>query len=125
MRVGRSFLPESAHPTERPRGFWHDIFAFFHAGATKRILISVLIGIVSGLGAMAFFFCLEWLRWFFLGYVAGAPAPAPAGEQLVHIAVHTPYRAWLLFLVPVFGGLISDSWFTPGLLRPRATAPTP
>lgn len=100
-------MPESAQTTEHSHGFWHNLFAFFSAGATKRILISVLIGIVSGLGAMAFFFCLEWLRWFCLGYLAGAPAPAPAGEQLVHLVVDTPYRAWLLCLIPMIGGLIS------------------
>ncbi|KMY69081.1 chloride channel protein [Desulfocarbo indianensis] len=100
-------MPEPGQPADRKRGFWRNLFAFFGSDATKRILISVLIGVVSGLGAMAFFFCLEWLRWFCLGYLAGAPAPAPAGEQLVHIAVETPYRAWALFLVPVIGGLIS------------------
>lgn len=100
-------MPESAHHTDRKRGFWHNLFTFFSTDATKRILISVLIGVVSGLGAMAFFFCLEWLRWFCLGYLAGAPAPAPAGEQLVHLAVDTSYRAWVLFLIPVIGGLIS------------------
>ncbi|MFH1060463.1 MAG: chloride channel protein [Pseudomonadota bacterium] len=82
-------------------------FHFFGRDLARRIGISVLIGVVSGLGALAFFICLEWLRWFCLGYLAGAPAPAPAGERLVHIAVETPYRAWLLFLLPVIGGLIS------------------
>ncbi|MCB2188889.1 MAG: chloride channel protein [Deltaproteobacteria bacterium] len=73
----------------------------------RRISLAVLIGLVAGLGAMAFFVGLEWLRWFCLGYLAGAPAPAPDGERLVHLAVHTPYRAWVLFLVPVVGGLLS------------------
>ncbi len=100
-------MPDSAETGARERGFWHNLFVFLSTDATKRILISILIGVVSGLGAMAFFFCLEWLRWFCMGYLAGAPAPAPAGEELVHMAVHTPYRAWLLFLIPVVGGLIS------------------
>lgn len=83
------------------------LFSFFGPDAARRIVISVLIGLVSGLGAMAFFFGLEWGRWFFLGYLAGAPAPSPAGEHLVHLAVTTPYRPWVLFLVPAIGGLIS------------------
>lgn len=82
-------------------------FSFFGRDVARRIGISVLIGVVSGLGALAFFVCLEWLRWFCLGYLAGAPAPAPAGERLIHLAVETPYRAWVLFLLPVVGGLIS------------------
>ena len=82
-------------------------FSFFGKDVARRILLSVLIGVVSGLGALAFFFCLEWARWYCLGYLAGAPAPAPAGEHLVEIAITTPYRAWVLFLLPVAGGLLS------------------
>ena len=84
-----------------------DMMAFYRQDASRRIAISVLIGLVAGLGAVAFFVALEWARWFCLGYLAGAPAPEPAGEQLVHLAVHTPYRPWLLFLIPAVGGLIS------------------
>ena len=96
--------PRQNSPAEREGG---GFFSFLRNDVSKRMLISALIGVVSGLGAMAFFFCLEWLRWFCLGYLAGAPAPAPAGEHLVELAVHTPYRPWVLFLVPVIGGLIS------------------
>lgn len=80
----------------------------------RRIIISVLIGIVAGLGAMAFFFCLEWSCWFVLGQLAGAQFPAPDGEHLVHLAVTTPYRPWLLALLPVVGGLVSG-WFVYAL----------
>jgi CIC family chloride channel protein len=84
-----------------------NLVSFYRQDATRRIAISVLIGAVSGLGAIAFFMALEWARWFCLGYLAGAPAPEPAGEQLVHMALTTPYRPWLLFLIPAVGGLIS------------------
>jgi CIC family chloride channel protein len=84
------------------------VFSFFGGhDVLRRLLISVLVGVVSGLGALAFFLALEWARWFFMGYLAGAPAPTPAGERLVHIAVTTPYRPWVLFLLPALGGLIS------------------
>lgn len=77
------------------------------SGVLRRLLISMLVGVVSGLGALAFFLALEWSRWFFLGYLAGAPAPTPAGEHLVDLVVTTPYRPWLLFLIPALGGLAS------------------
>ncbi len=83
------------------------VFSFFGRHVAKRIGISILVGLVSGLAAMAFFFCLEWMRWFCLGYLAGVAVPVPAGERLVHLAVTTPYRPWLLFFIPVLGGLIS------------------
>ena len=82
-------------------------FSFFGKDVAKRITISALIGIVAGLGALAFFVGLEWFRWFCLSYLAGVHAPAPQGEQLVHMAVTTPYRPWLLFLIPALGGLLS------------------
>ncbi|MCF8033065.1 MAG: chloride channel protein [Desulfarculaceae bacterium] len=84
-----------------------DMVTFYRQDASRRIAISVLIGVVSGLGAIAFFLALEWARWFCLGYLAGAPAPEPAGEQLVHLVTTTPYRPWLLFIIPAIGGLIS------------------
>ncbi len=76
-------------------------------GTFKRLMLSVVVGLVSGLGAVAFFYGLEWTRWFALGYLAGATPPAPAGERLVELAVATPYRPWLLPLIPALGGLLS------------------
>ncbi|MCF8040525.1 MAG: chloride channel protein [Desulfarculaceae bacterium] len=95
--------------TKTKRSIFHltDMVAFYRQDATRRIAISILIGAVSGLGAIAFFVALEWSRWFCLAYLAGAPAPEPAGEQLVHLVAGTPYRPWLLFLIPAIGGLIS------------------
>ncbi len=89
------------------RGLWHNLFSFMGTETPKRIAISILIGVAAGLGAVAFFTCLEWLRWFCLGYVAGAPAPSPAGEHLFEYVTLTTYRPWVLFLVPVVGGLLS------------------
>ncbi|RJX35174.1 MAG: chloride channel protein [Desulfarculus sp.] len=97
--LGREVLARLPRPSE--------LFGFYRQDPTRRIAISVVIGVVAGLGAIAFFFALEWARWFCLAYLTGAPAPAPAGEQLVHLPVATPYRAWLLFLIPAIGGLIS------------------
>ncbi|MCB2192453.1 MAG: chloride channel protein [Deltaproteobacteria bacterium] len=95
--------------TKNKRSIFHlaDLMAFYRQDPTRRIAISILIGVVSGLGAIAFFVALEWSRWFCLAYLAGAGSPEPAGEQLVHMAVHTPYRPWLLFFIPAIGGLIS------------------
>ena len=88
-------------------GFLKNSFSFFSHNVAKRILVSSLIGMVAGLGAIAFFVGLEWLRWFCLAYLAGAPAPSPDGEKLVELAVTTPYRPWVLFFIPVIGGLLS------------------
>ncbi|WP_449247062.1 chloride channel protein [Desulfarculus baarsii] len=96
--------PEQKHPPTRPV---NRLVGLLRRQTVRRILVSVLIGVVAGLGAMAFFLCLEWACWFVLGYLAGAQIPGPDGERVVHMAVTTPYRPWLLALLPVLGGLAS------------------
>lgn len=100
MTTGKNDPPAPAGP-----GLFISLFG--RSDILRRLLVSVLVGLVSGLGALAFFVALEWGRWFFMGYLAGAPAPTPAGEHLVELAVTTPYRPWMLLLVPVLGGLLS------------------
>jgi len=68
---------------------------------------SVAIGILSGLMACAVFALLEWTSFFCLEYLAGYAVAKPAGEHLVDLVADTPFRRWVLFLLPVFGGLLS------------------
>ena len=74
---------------------------------SRWMFYSLLIGIVSGLGAAFFFFSLEWLKYFVLDYLVGYSMESPAGEQLVKNMPHGTLRLWLLFLAPAIGGLIS------------------
>jgi CIC family chloride channel protein len=74
---------------------------------SRWMFYSILIGLVAGLGAAAFFFALEWLKYFVLDFLAGFPMEPPAGERLVHGMPHGSPRAWLLLLAPAIGGLIS------------------
>jgi len=73
----------------------------------KWIFYSALIGVVSGLGASAFFFLLQWGKFFVMDFLAGYPQVNPAGEQIVFLTAHTPFRSWLFFLIPSLGGLLS------------------
>lgn len=69
------------------------------------LIISSLIGIVAGLGAIAFTFAIEWVTQHTLGTVVGYLPPSAAGEgsiEVVDIA-----RPWLLPLVTGLGGLLS------------------
>ena len=100
-------MSKAGSMAQRLKSWGKDKVSFFGRDVAKRISISVLIGLVSGLGAMAFFFCLEWARWFMLGWATGVHLPAPAGEMLVHLEFETPFRPWLLILVPALGGLLS------------------
>jgi len=74
---------------------------------SRWIWYSLLVGLVSGIGASLFLFALEWLTYFVLDYLAGFPLGAPAGEHLVQNMPHGTPRLWALFLAPAIGGLIS------------------
>jgi len=68
------------------------------------ITIAVLIGIVSGLGAVTF----EWLIHFstevFLGRIAGYEPPLPGSPST---SFTMPSNRWLLLIPPLLGGLLS------------------
>ena len=64
----------------------------------KWLLLSTVIGLVAGLGAIAFYLAIQWATDFFLGRLVGYLPPAPVGEGstgLLPIA-----RPWLLPLAP-------------------------
>ncbi len=89
-------------------GRWTSLIRYLKDHAVSRwMFYSLLIGLVAGLGAAAFFFSLEWLKYFVLDYLAGHPMEPPAGERLVHGMPHGTPRDWVLFLVPAIGGLLS------------------
>lgn len=70
---------------------------------------SIVIGIVAGLGAFAFYLLLQIMTDFFLGYLAGFQPASPAGEPDIHLIPlpTSPFRLWVLALIPALGGLIA------------------
>lgn len=70
-------------------------------------LIGLVIGVISGLGAVIFYFLLNLGTEFFLGYLAGFHLPFPAGEGGASPSSFSNVRWWLLALIPGIGGLIS------------------
>ncbi|OYT66992.1 chloride channel protein [ANME-1 cluster archaeon ex4572_4] len=75
------------------------------------VLWSVVIGVVAGLGAVAFFLLLQATGVFFQGYLAGYYPSSPAGESGVSgallLPVERPFRLWVLAAVPAVGGLLA------------------
>jgi chloride channel protein, CIC family len=72
----------------------------------RSIWLGVAIGIVSGLGAIAFAWSIEFLTDHLLGALAGYHPAQPAGEG-DRVAASGPDRPWALPLVLGLGGLIS------------------
>jgi CIC family chloride channel protein len=71
----------------------------------KWVILGALIGIVAGLGAIAFFEAIDIATKVLLGGIADLEPPLPRGEGTP--LVTSAGRAWLLPLVTTLGGLIS------------------
>ncbi len=69
-------------------------------------LFSIIIGIVSGFGAILFYLGLSALSNYALGGIGGYYPPVPGGEPSLfgHPATNAK---WLLFLLPAAGGLLA------------------
>ncbi len=74
----------------------------------KWLLISISIGLVAGIGALAFFLAIRLSTDFFLGRLVGYLPPDPAGEGSMGVMpLWSAARPWLLPLVTAAGGLLS------------------
>jgi chloride channel protein, CIC family len=71
----------------------------------KWVVLGALIGVVGGLGAIAFYTALELATHLFLGLLGGYTPPSPAGEGGAPITGLG--RPWALPFVVALGGLIS------------------
>ena len=72
--------------------------------------LAALVGVVAGLGAIAFYIATRVAEHYALGMIAGyCPEPRPGGEAAMSWlpAPAHPLVPWLLLLVPTIGGLIS------------------
>jgi CIC family chloride channel protein len=88
---------------EQPSSFW----ARLKFSATGRLmLLSVIVGVVAGLGAWVFNLCLNWSDWLFMQKAAGYVMPQPAAEGTGQPTA-APTRRWVLLVVPAVGGLLA------------------
>src|SRR5205807_1502645 len=70
------------------------------------VALSVLVGLVAGLAAVAFNSALELANNLVLGRLAGWEPPLPRGDvHLLHAATEPHLRRWLLWILPAVGGL--------------------
>jgi len=69
--------------------------------------LSLLVGIISGLGAIAFYAACQVVVHYALDAGAGYRPPAPGGEPSLFAETSQPFRPWLLLIVPTLGGILS------------------
>jgi CIC family chloride channel protein len=72
----------------------------------KWTVVSVAIGIVAGLGALALILGIEFFTKLFLGTIVGYTPPLPGGEGSVSSRVSIE-RPWLIPVCTTLGGLVS------------------
>jgi CIC family chloride channel protein len=72
----------------------------------RLVMLSALVGVVAGFGALAFNFILDFSSELFLTKAVGYELPLPGGEGETRMPAE-PARRWLLLVVPAVGGLLS------------------
>jgi CIC family chloride channel protein len=72
----------------------------------RLVLLSLLVGIVAGCGALLFNVLLGWADEGFMVHAAGYHMPQAGGEAATVVATE-PSRRWALLLIPTVGGLLS------------------
>jgi chloride channel protein, CIC family len=81
--------------------------AFGKSSLFRWPVFGVVIGIVSGIVAGVMFYLLQWTSFFTQTYLAGYSPGQPGGEHIVPLTAGTPFRPWLLVLLPAIGGFLS------------------
>lgn len=77
------------------------------AVAGKWLFYFVLIGIISGCGAVTFHYLCGLGMHYFLDLMAGFRPVSPAGEHLLLPHTNTPFNKWILLILPALGGAAS------------------
>ncbi len=75
--------------------------------AGKWLFRFVLIGIIAGLGAVAFHYLCGLGMHYFLDLMAGYRPDSPAGEHLLMPNTKTEFNRWILLILPAIGGIVS------------------
>jgi len=85
---------------------FRSVFAYRQSNAVN-LLAFVVIGLITGTGAIVFQFLCNAGVHFFLDALAGYRPPGPAGEPHLFSTTATPFNRWVLLFLPAAGGLIS------------------
>ncbi|SPD76328.1 Putative signal transduction protein with CBS domain containing protein (fragment) [uncultured Desulfobacterium sp.] len=75
--------------------------------AGRWISYFVIIGLIAGLGAIAFHYLCHVGTHFFLDQMAGYRPPDPHGEKPILDPTNRPFIRWMLLFVPALGGILS------------------
>jgi CIC family chloride channel protein len=71
------------------------------------IIYSIIVGIISGFGALVFNAILSLVNGGFLQGLARYFPPLPGGERSGAVFVHARVREWIVPIIPMVGGILS------------------
>lgn len=77
------------------------------AQATRWSFYFVAIGLIAGLGSIAFHYLCQLGIHYFLDMAAGYRPPPPAGEHHLLPSTSVPFNRWILLILPALGGILS------------------
>ena len=77
------------------------------ARKARLMLLSMLVGVIAGIGAIVFFSACQVVSHYALDEAAGYRPHAPGGEPPMLKDTARPFHPWLLLIVPTLGGLVS------------------
>jgi len=70
-------------------------------------LFSIIIGVVSGFGAILFYLGVNAVSIYVLGGIGGYYPPIPSGELPLFSQPETHMNRWILLILPAIGGLLA------------------
>lgn len=73
----------------------------------KIMLLTLIIGIVSGVVATFFYVMLQIFTELLLGLAGYSPESSTGEPVLIQFSLGLPYTRWIILVVPILGGLIS------------------
>jgi chloride channel protein, CIC family len=79
--------------------------SFLSDGMARWLVLGLVVGAVTGLASAGFFYLLELAKHFSFHMLAGYSAPVPMGERLFEVTEKLILNRWVLFLLPIAGGL--------------------
>src|SRR5271157_5853937 len=98
--------PKPSHPFRWFPEFWE--LSRKRLRPQARLLgLSLLVGVIAGLGAIVFFTACQVVSHYALDAGAGYRPKAPGGEPPMFKDTDQEFRPWLLLLIPTLGGLVS------------------
>ena len=80
--------------------------SLYRSVSTRDLILGVLVGLLSGLAAVAFFTGVEYFKFLFIHKFAGLSLPGPAGEEIFHGPAGV-LRPWLIPLMTTSVGLLT------------------